>query len=64
MWYLGGVALVSIHYTEHNSVIFAPRSFKLCVVVHIEVTDKLENISKRGVAPRGSGTFKYTRKSA
>ena len=50
VWHLGGVALVSIHYNEHNSVIFAPRSFKFCVVVDIEVTNKLENISKRGVA--------------
>ena len=50
---------MSIHYNEHNSVIFAPRSFKLCVVVHIEVTDKLENISKRGAAPRGCGTCEY-----
>ena len=25
----------------HNSVIFAPRSFKFCVVVDIDVTDKL-----------------------
>ena len=29
---------MSIHYNEHNSVIFAPKSFKFCVVVDIEVT--------------------------
>ena len=57
-----GVELVSIHYNEHNSVIFTPRSFKFGVVVDIEVTDKLENISKRGVAPRGRGTCEYTLK--
>ena len=35
---------------------FAPRSFKLCVVVDIEVTDKLEKSSKRGVASRPAKT--------
>ena len=34
----------------HNSVIFAPRSLKFCVVVDIEVTDKLGEKIKRGVA--------------
>ena len=32
---------------------FAPRSFKFCVVVDIEVTDILGMKIKRGVVPRG-----------
>ena len=35
-------------------------SFKFCVVVDIEVTDKIGFFSKRGVAPRGCGTCEYT----
>ena len=41
VWHLGGVALVSIHSNGHNSVIFVPRSFKFCVVIDMEVKDKL-----------------------
>ena len=48
VWYLGGVALVSIHLNGHNSVILAPRSFKFCVVVDIEVTDKLGGKFQKG----------------
>ena len=46
MWHLGGVAVVSKHLNGHNSVIFALRCFKCCVVVDIEVTDKLRGIPK------------------
>ena len=43
---------------------WAPRSFKFCVVVDIENTDKLGGNSKRGVALRGHGTCEYTLKWA
>ena len=58
------MTLLSIHKNEYNSVIFAPRSFKFCVLVDIEVTDKLGKNYKRGVAPRGRGTCEYTLKWA
>ena len=45
---------------EYNSVIFALRSFKFCVVVDTEVMDKLGKYSKKGVASRGRGTSEYT----
>ena len=41
---------------------FAPRSFKFCMVVDIEVTDILGGKSISGVAPRGPGTCEYTLK--
>ena len=55
VWHLGSVALLSIHLNGHNSVIFTPRSFKFFVVVDIEVIDKLEEKSNRGLTPRGCG---------
>ena len=48
----------------YNSVIFSLRSFKFCVVIDIEVTDKLGEKSKRGVASRGCGIRMYTLKWA
>ena len=34
------IKTVSIHKNDNYSVIFAPTSFKFCVVVDLEVTDK------------------------
>ena len=42
----------SIHKNGNNSVIFAPRSFEFCVVVDIEVMNKLEK-------NRGHGNCNY-----
>ena len=39
-WSVGLSVGRSVTFT-HNSVIFAPRSFKFCVVVDIEVTKKI-----------------------
>ena len=44
---------------RHNSVIFAFRSFKCCLVVDIEFMDKFP---ERGVALGGSGISEYTLK--
>ena len=62
VWHLGGVAIVVIHLNGNNLVIFESRTSKFCMVVHIELQQKLAKKFKRGVAPRGRGNCGYTLK--